>query len=273
MEHKRLGSTEMYPSPIGLGTCPHRYATDTGTQLTLEARVDTIRFALESGINYIDTAPAYGFLHLEKSETAVGAATDGIERSSFYLTTKSQGSHEWETDKFKNLAMLQRYFETSLKRLRTDYFDGYLLHDIPVVLETPDAISECVKEIQKYKEQGLVGAIGVGTVELGIAEKVLEQGWADIIQLGGSYQCLNGGSLPPEFILELQAQGLAFINCQIFCTLEKDAPLNLRREALAFSVVNSPVVDLSLIGMHTRHQIVENISTIDSIFNHENPTV
>ena len=102
---------------------------------------------------------------------------------------------------------------------------------------------------------------------------LLSKGWADIIQLGASYQCLNGGSLPPKFVLELQAQDIAFINCQIFCTLEKDAAPNLRREALTFSVVNSPVVDLSLIGMHTRNQIVENISVIDSIFNHENHTV
>ena len=102
---------------------------------------------------------------------------------------------------------------------------------------------------------------------------LLSKGWADIIQLGGSYQCLNGGSLPPKFVLELQAQDIAFINCQIFCTLEKDAAPNLRREALTFSVVNSPVVDLSLIGMHTRNQIVENVSVIDGIFNYENPTV
>ena len=260
----QLGKTDIYPTRIGLGTCVHPHEITNELTLPIEQRVDTIRYVLEQGVNYIDTAPAYGSPNLpdeHRSECVIGEAIRDIPRHSFYLTTKSHDL--WVSDKFENLSRLQEMFETSLKRLGIEYFDNYLLHDVPVVLETPDAISECVKEIQKLKAQGLIrGGIGVGTVEIGVAKKVLEQGWADIIQLGGVNEILGCPPLSesaPEFVSELQNQGVAFINCQLFCC-RLETP-NFYKEALEYSL-NSPNVDLSLVGMHTREEIDANIEVV-----------
>ena len=260
----QLGQTDIYPTCIGLGTCVHPHERTNALTLPIEQRVDTIRYVLEQGINYIDTAPAYGSPNLpeeHKSECVIGEAIHDIPRHSFYLNTKSHDV--WVSDKFENLSRLQEMFETSLKRLGIEYLDTYLLHDIPVVLETPDAISECVKEIQKLKAQGLIrGGIGVGTVELDVAKKVLEQGWADIIQLGGGLEVLGGRALSevePDFVSELQNQGVAFINCQLFCC-RLNTP-NFHKEALEYSL-NSPNVHLSLVGMHTREEIDANIEGV-----------
>ena len=220
----QLGKTDISPTRIGLGTDVYPYETAKALTLPIEQRVDTIRYAIEQGINYIDTAPMYGSPNRpeeHKSESIIGEAIRDIPRDSFYLTTKSHGIDLWVSDKFENLSRLRAAFEASLRQMGSEYFDNYLLHDIPVVLETPDAISECIKELQKLKTQGLIrGGIGVGTVDIEIAKKVLAQGWADIIQLGGSHEVLGGPTLnesAPDFVSEIQNQRVAFINCQIFC--------------------------------------------------------
>ena len=261
---KQLGKTEIHATVIGLGTCVYPHETSKALTLPIEQRVDTIRYALEQGINYIDTSPAYGSPNLpdeHKSETVLGKALSGIPRGSFYLTTKSHDI--WVHDKFENLSRLQEMFDTSLQRLGVEYVDNYLLHDIPVILETPDAISECVKALQKLKAQGLIrGGIGVGTVEIEVAKKVLAQGWADIIQLGSSYEVFGGPKLDvdaPDFVSELRKQGVALINCQLFCC-RRDTP-NFHKEALEYSL-NSPHVHLSLAGMHTREEIDANIKVV-----------
>ena len=260
----QLGKIDIYPTRIGLGTCVYPYETANALTLPIEQRVDTIRYAIEQGINYIDTAPMYGSPDMPeayKSECVIGEATHNIPRNSFYLSTKSHG--EWVSDKFENLSRLQEVFDASLRHLRTEYFDNYLLHDVPVVLETPDAISECVKELQKLKAEGLIrGGIGVGTVDIEVAQKVLEQGWADIIQLGGSFETLGSTPLSviaPDFVSEIRKQAVAFINCQIFCG-RLETP-NFHKKALEYTL-NSPIVHLSVVGMHTREEIDANIAVV-----------
>ena len=251
---------------IGLGTCVHRHQEDYDILLEREHRIEIIRYALEAGITYIDTAPSYGN-RLSDSQACVGEAIADRPRASFTLTTKSQVGTEWVTDKDKNLAFLQKRFDESLERLKTNYFDNYLLHDIPMILETPDAITKCVEEIQRYKELGLIkGGIGVGTVDIEIAKAVLEQGWADIIQLGGGCQSYMGGDLNehfPHFIEGLQNQGIRFINCQLFCCIPEPAPPDFHRDALIHSLDTS-FVDMSVMSMWTKEVIDENIAVYES---------
>ena len=258
---KQLGKTGIYPTLIGLGTCVYPHETANALTLSVEQRVDTIRYALAQGINYIDTAPAYGN---PKSEEVIGEAIRDIPRDSFYLTTKSHNADDgWTGNKFENLSRLQEKFETSLSRLGTQYFDNYLLHDVPVGLEF-DAISECVKEIQKLKDQGLIRCgIGIGTVEIGAAKEILAQGWADIIQLGGGLETLGGYKLDemePAFASELRdREEVAFINCQIFAhNLEYT---DFHKDALAYAL-NSHNAHLSVVGMHTREEIDANIEVV-----------
>jgi 2,5-diketo-D-gluconate reductase B len=112
---------------------------------------DAVETALSLGYRHIDTAQMYG------NEDAVGAAlaATAVPRGDIHLTSK--GHHSIQTR-----AEFRAACEESLRLLRTDYLDLYLLHwprpgtDLPAALET----------MMRLRERGLVRQIGVanGTV-------------------------------------------------------------------------------------------------------------
>lgn len=87
-------------------------------QETVNRLVD---FALEHGINYFDTAPVYiqGW-----SETSTGIALKRHPRSSYFIATKMSNFADFSRE--GSIAM----YRESMKRLQTDYFDYYLLHNL-----------------------------------------------------------------------------------------------------------------------------------------------
>ena len=91
--------------------------------LDQEAINQSIDYALEHGVNYFDTSPAYcrGF-----SEAATGVALSRHPRDSYYIATKLSNfaPQTWTFEKGKEM------FENSLKNLQTDYVDYLLLHAV-----------------------------------------------------------------------------------------------------------------------------------------------
>ena len=82
-----------------------------------------IDYALEHGVNYFDTSPAYC---RGESESVTGIALSRHPRSSYKIATKLSNfaPQFWPFEKSRQM------FENSLKALRTDYIDYYLLHSI-----------------------------------------------------------------------------------------------------------------------------------------------
>ena len=120
-----------------------------------EARsIATIRGAVESGINLLDTAPVYGFGH---SEEIVGKALVGI-RDQVVIATKV--ALEWPNEKVRrnaSAARIRQEIEDSLRRLRTDRIDLYQVH-------WPDPLvphEETAAELEKLRREGKILAIGV----------------------------------------------------------------------------------------------------------------
>lgn len=116
--------------------------------------VETIRKAVESGINLIDTAPVYGFGH---SEELVGKALAGL-RERVALATKV--ALDWDdSGPFRNAsaARIRREIEDSLRRLRTDRIDLYQVH-------WPDPLvpqEETARELERLRSEGKILAVGV----------------------------------------------------------------------------------------------------------------
>jgi 2,5-diketo-D-gluconate reductase B len=131
---------------------------------TFRMHGDVCRAAVESalalGYRHIDTAEMYG------NEEAVGAAIAeaGIERSDLHVTTKV-----WH----ENLApdAIRRAFDASLKKLRLDHVDLYLVHwpakdmDLPAIFET----------LVKLEDEGRTRAIGVANFNVALLNIVVEE--------------------------------------------------------------------------------------------------
>ncbi|MDX6629893.1 MAG: hypothetical protein QOH00_2139, partial [Gaiellales bacterium] len=124
--------------------------------------IAAIQRALEHGINWIDTAAAYGFGH---SEAVVGRALEGLrddERP--YLFTKAslvEGPGRTVVNNLSRDSIL-REIENSLDRLGVDAIDLYQIH-WPI----PDRdIEEGWATFAELKEQGLVRHIGVSNFDI-----------------------------------------------------------------------------------------------------------
>jgi aryl-alcohol dehydrogenase-like predicted oxidoreductase len=124
-----------------------------------EQSVATIHHALERGVNWIDTAAAYGF---GRSERVVGHALAGLAGRPYVFTKASllEGPGRRVVHSLKRDSIL-REAEASLDRLGIDAIDLYQLHrPIP----EPD-IEEGWSALAELKEQGLVRHIGVSNFD------------------------------------------------------------------------------------------------------------
>ena len=120
-----------------------------------EESIAAIHHALELGINWIDTAAAYGFGH---SEEVVGRALEGIDERPYVFTKASlvEGPGRKVLHSLKRDSILREVGE-SLRRLGVDAIDLYQIH-WPMPEED---IEEGWSALAELKEQGLVRHIGV----------------------------------------------------------------------------------------------------------------
>lgn len=138
MQYRQLGNSELHVSSISLGTW-----LTTGVGIERETAVACIDAAFDLGINFIDTANAYG---LGAAETVLGEALKGRARNSYILGTKvfvPMGPD----DRGLSAAQIKKQLDASLQRLQMDYIDLYQCHryDVDTPLEeTMAALTEAV---------------------------------------------------------------------------------------------------------------------------------
>jgi aryl-alcohol dehydrogenase-like predicted oxidoreductase len=153
MEKKRLGSSDLMVSTIGLGCMG---MSEFYGRLDDEESSKTIHQALDSGINFLDTADMYG---RGKNETFVGKVIQE-RRKEVILATKF-GVIRGENGAFLGRNGRPEYVpgacEASLRRLGVDYIDLYYLHGPDP--ETP--IEETVGAMAKLVSKGLVRYLGI----------------------------------------------------------------------------------------------------------------
>ncbi len=128
--------------------------------------VAAIHHALDQGVNWIDTAAAYGF---GRSEEIVGVALEGLTERPYVFTKCSllEGPGRTVVNNLKRDSVL-REAEASLKRLRVDAIDLYQIH---WPNPEPD-IDEGWAALAELKEQGLVRHIGVSNFDVGQLRRV-----------------------------------------------------------------------------------------------------
>lgn len=158
----RLGGTDLEITPVGFGAWAiggAGWEGGWGAQDDDES-IGAIQRALELGINWIDTAAAYGFGH---SEEIVGRALEGVEERP-YVFTKGSLLDDGRGNVVNNLKRdsLLREVGDSLRRLRVDALDLYQIH-WPI----PEAdIEEGWSTLAELKEEGLLRRIGVSNFDV-----------------------------------------------------------------------------------------------------------
>ena len=148
MQYQEFGKTGLRVSKLCLGTWGIGGAG--WDSYSDESRMDAIKAALECGINFIDTAPAY---NAGKAECYVGETLSKLKkRREVVISTKC--GNKFVDGKYLRCGSKEsilKQCDESLKNLKTDYIDIYLVHwpDPDVELEeTIDAVSALKKEGQ-----------------------------------------------------------------------------------------------------------------------------
>src|SRR5262245_1235417 len=157
-ELRRLGTTDIYVSPIALGCWP--IAGVTTIDVSEKDNIETVEAALECGINFFDTANNYGYDG--ESEKLLGRVL-ASRRETIVIATK--GGLSWKDkvqQKDGSPNRLRSQCEESLRRLQTSYVDLLYLH-------APDPktpIRESAAELRRLMEEGKTRAVGVSNVSV-----------------------------------------------------------------------------------------------------------
>ena len=159
MRYRRFGRSDLEVSEVGFGTWT--LASDWWGRVDDPQRM--LHAALDTGINFLDTAPVYGEDGVGETLLADVLKTD---RDSIVLTTKcgydieaarkfpgqSERPHDWEP------ASIRAQLEASLRRLGTDHIDLYQLHNTRIEPILDDALWE---ELERFRFEGKVRELGV----------------------------------------------------------------------------------------------------------------
>jgi aryl-alcohol dehydrogenase-like predicted oxidoreductase len=173
LDRRNLGQTGLSLSKIGLGTV--KFGRNQGVKYPqsfalpdLKVLRNILEQARTLGINYLDTAPAYGLSEERLGELLLGQRKD-------WIIVGKVG------EDFENGQSLYNFtgthFESSLvrslKRLRTDYVDVLLIHSDGSDLDILNN-DDLMRAMQGFKERGLVRAIGASTKTIDGGIRTLE---------------------------------------------------------------------------------------------------
>jgi predicted aldo/keto reductase-like oxidoreductase len=274
MQYRNYGKLGYQVSALGMGCMrlPRFVDAENEGQVDREKSYEMIRYAVDHGVTYFDTA--YGY-HAKTSEEVLGEALEGGRREKVKIATKqpfgtmadlkSGGGKTVHENARRNL-------ENTLKKLRTTYLDVYLIHNIGKYCWEDVKKEKIIEEYEKFRSEGLIKAIGfsyhgnfdcfrevLGFYDWGMCQ--IQQNFMDMereateegIRLAGKKGCalvimepLRGGLLaaPPEPVRAIY----------------DGYPVKRSPVEWAFRhILNYPEVSTVLSGMSTMDQLKDNI--------------
>lgn len=207
LARRPFGKTGLMVPPIAVGCAPLGNMGDTfGYDVSEEDAVATILAALDSPIPYIDTAAHYGD---GESERRVGLALrqrGGLPANAILETKEGRDS----TNDYSG-ETVKRRMERSLTLLGVDRVDIVYLHDQEwTTFEDAMAPGGPVEVLQKFRDEGVIGYLGVAGGPVPIQMQYVETGLFDALIHHNRYTLLNRSAEP--LIDAAAARGMAILN-------------------------------------------------------------
>jgi D-threo-aldose 1-dehydrogenase len=220
----KLGNTDVDVTTFGFGAAGignlYTEVTDADAEAALQA-------AWDAGVRYFDTAPHYG---LGLSERRIGKFLAGVPRDSYVVSTKvgrllepadGVGMDDQGFAVPRNFRRVldysadgvRRSLESSLDRLGLDRVDILLIHDPDEHWE--QASGEGFPALVALREQGVVGAIGVGMNQWEMPARFVRETSIDVVMLAGRYTLLEQ-TAAGEFLPLCAERGVSVLAAGVF---------------------------------------------------------
>jgi len=216
METRELGKTGMQLPILSFG------ASSLGAEfrsVKLDEAINSVRVALDCGLNFIDTSPFYG---RGMSEVLLGIALQDVPRESYKLCSKL-GRYDLQHFDFSAKRVAESV-DVSLHRLRTDHLDIILCHDVEFV-PMRQIVDETIPALRKIQQAGKVKFIGISGYPMKVFKFVLEQTDLDCVLSYNQYT-LQNTRFADEAVPYLKEKGVGVMNAGPFSArLLTNAPL------------------------------------------------
>ena len=267
MLYRKMDKTGVEVSILGFGCM--RLPTLSNGKINENESEKMLLYALEKGVNYIDTAYPY---HQGQSELFVGNFLHKHQlRDRIYLATKLPS---WLITSHKDM---EYYLNQQLKRLQTDYIDFYLLHSLNHGFWSNLLQHDVFRFLKKVQQQGKIGHFGFSFhYQISLFKKIIDSHDWDFCQIQynfldenfqagreGLYYAYQKGV--DVIIMEPIKGGKITENIpETAQKIWQNAPVKRSPAAWALRWVwHHPQVTMLLSGMSTLQQVKENIQTAD----------
>jgi aryl-alcohol dehydrogenase-like predicted oxidoreductase len=251
MRYRLLGPTGLYVSELCLGTMTYGGRDgiwETIGNLQQEEVNQQVRFAVDAGINFIDTANVYS---TGKSELLLGEALKmlGLKRDQLIVATKATGSMDDSPNgRGQSRYHLFNQVDASLERLQLDHIDLYQLHGFDPL--TP--FEESLSALNDLVRSGRVRYIGLCNMaawqvmkSLSVSERLNLAKFVSV----QAYYTVAGRDLERELVPLIQDQKLGLMVWSPlaggllsgkFSSAEDKGPAGARRATFDFPLVDKP---------------------------------
>ena len=174
MQYRKLGKTNLEIAEISLGTW--QVGGKWGEEFSHENADMILNYAVDRGVNFIDTADVYGE---GNSEKAVGRLVRS-RREDIYVATKCGRKLNPHTNNSYTPEALRQFVEDSLSNMAIDCIDLIQLHCPPTEVYYRPEIFE---EFDKLKEEGKIAHLGVSVEKVEEALKAIEFDNVESVQI------------------------------------------------------------------------------------------
>ncbi|MAG92075.1 aldo/keto reductase [Candidatus Woesearchaeota archaeon] len=168
MEYKQIGNAEIPVLGLGTWEIGGRFEADHSQK---QNSIEIIKQAIELGITHIDTSEIYGNGFTEE---LIAEAISSFDRKKLFITSKVWSNH-------LNYDATIKALHSSLKRLKTDYLDLYVIHKPGKDMD----LKGTMEALGHLNEQNLIRAIGVSNLteqQISDAQKFLNNSRISAVQ-------------------------------------------------------------------------------------------